>query len=262
MSEVILSRSIDGAVALVTGAAGGIGRSTAELFAREGARVVLADLDGSRLEIVEAEVRAMWGDESALAVPCDVSDPYQLDRLVDRAVKWAGGLHILVNNAGIAPTNHLRQPVEEFEGTWAETLAVNLTAQARLIRLVLPHLRAGDHGRIVNIASTEAIVAAAGRDAYAASKAGVIGLTQSVAVELGPSGITVNCICPGPIETPMTSDIERETKLKYARRRVPLGRYGAPEEIAHMILNLSLPSSSFVTGATIRVDGGMTVMHV
>jgi 3-oxoacyl-[acyl-carrier protein] reductase len=120
---------------------------------------------------------------------------------------------------------------------------------------------ASGEGRVVNIASTESIVATAGLAAYAASKAGVTGLTRSLAVELGRHGVTVNCICPGPIETGMTAPIPDDAKATYARRRVPLRRYGDPEEVAHMTLNLCLPSSSFVNGATIPVDGGMTVRH-
>jgi 3-oxoacyl-[acyl-carrier protein] reductase len=116
-------------------------------------------------------------------------------------------------------------------------------------------------GRVVNIASTEAIVATAGIAAYSASKSGVTGLTRSLAVELGRHGITVNCICPGPIITGMTAGISDEAKDTYAKRRVPLRRYGDPEEVAHMTLNLCLPASSFVNGAVIPVDGGMTIRH-
>ena len=114
---------------------------------------------------------------------------------------------------------------------------------------------------MVNIASTEAIVTTAGLAAYAATKAGVVGLTKSLAVELGRVGITVNCICPGPINTGMTAGIADESKETYARRRVPLRRYGDPEEVAHMTLSLCLPASSFVNGAIIPVDGGMTIRH-
>ena len=129
-----------------------------------------------------------------------------------------------------------------------------------IARLVRRLIEAGA-GRIVNIASTEAIVTTAGLAGYAATKAGVVGLTKSFAVELGRTGITVNCICPGPIDTGMTAGIETEAKATYARRRVPLRRYGSPEEVAQMTLNLCLPSASFVNGATIPVDGGMTIRH-
>ncbi len=256
-----LSRSIGGTVAIVTGAASGMGRSTAHLFADEGARVVVADLDRVRVDGVVAAIRSAHGDDAALGIVCDVADPAQLRSLVGRTVEWGGGLGIVVNNAGVALPSSAFQPDDEFEATWARTLDVNLSAHARLIRLAVPHLIAHGSGRIVNIASTEAIVTTAGLAAYAATKAAVIGLTQSFAVELGRHGITVNCICPGPVDTAMTAGIDDESKAAYARRRVPLRRYGEPEEVAHMTLNLCLPSSSFVNGVAIPVDGGMSIRH-
>ncbi len=256
-----LSRSVAGRVAIVTGAASGMGRATSRLFADEGARVVVADLGEDRVGKVVEEIRAVHGDEAALDVTCDVADHEQLRSLVDSAVAWGGGLDIVVNNAGVSLANSAFQPEDEFEANWARTLDVNLTAHARLIRLAVPRLIESGAGRVVNIASTEAIVTTAGLAAYAATKAGVIGLTQSFAVELGRHGMTVNCICPGPINTGMTALIDDESKATYARRRVPLRRYGEPEEVAHMTLNLCLPSSSYFNGAAIPVDGGMTVRH-
>ena len=166
-----------------------------------------------------------------------------------------------MNNAGVALPTSAFQDEDEFALNWDRTLAVNLSAHAHLVRLALPHLIAGGRGRIVNIASTEAIVTTAGMAAYAASKAGVVGLTKSLAVELGRHGVTVNCICPGPILTGMTAGISDADKDTYARRRVPLRRYGQPEEVAQMTLNLCLPASSFVNGAVIPVDGGMSIRH-
>ncbi|HSL74810.1 MAG TPA: SDR family NAD(P)-dependent oxidoreductase [Ilumatobacteraceae bacterium] len=256
-----LSRSVSGKVAIVTGAASGMGRATAQLFADEGARVVVADLGPDRVAAVVEEITAVHGDDAALGVPCDVADPAQLRSLVADTVAWAGRLDIVVNNAGISRVTSAFQDDEEFEEHWAATLDVNLTAHARLVRLALPHLIDSGAGRVVNIASTEAIVATAGLAGYAATKAGVTGLTRSLAVELGRHGVTVNCICPGPIDTGMTAAIPDEAKATYARRRVPLRRYGDPEEVAHMTLNLCLPSASYVNGATIPVDGGMTIRH-
>jgi 3-oxoacyl-[acyl-carrier protein] reductase len=194
-------------------------------------------------------------------VVTDVADPAQLDRLVERTIEWADRLDIVVNNAGVSLANSPFQGEDEFESSWATTLDVNLTAHARLVRLALPHLLDSDAARVVNIASTEALVSTAGLAAYAATKAGVIGLTQSLAVELGRHGVTVNAICPGPITTAMTAGIDDESKATYARRRVPLRRYGDPEEVAHMTLNLCLPASSFVNGTHIPVDGGMSIRH-
>jgi 3-oxoacyl-[acyl-carrier protein] reductase len=256
-----LSRSVAGRVAIITGAASGMGRATAELLADEGARVVVADLGVDRVAGVVSTITDAHGDDSALGVVCDVGDPAQLRSLVGDTIAWAGRLDIVVNNAGVSRVTSASQGDDEFEDHWSTTLDVNLTAQVRLVRLALPHLIESGGGRVVNIASTEAIVATAGLAAYAASKAGVTGLTRSLAVELGRHGVTVNCICPGPIDTAMTAPIPDEAKATYARRRVPLRRYGSPEEVAHMTLNLCLPSSGFVNGATIPVDGGMTIRH-
>jgi len=256
-----LSRSVAGRVAIITGAASGMGRATAELLADEGARVVVADLGVDRVAGVVSTITDAHGDDSALGIVCDVGDPAQLRSLVGDTIAWAGRLDIVVNNAGVSRVTSASQGDDEFEDHWSTTLDVNLTAQVRLVRLALPHLIESGGGRVVNIASTEAIVATAGLAAYAASKAGVTGLTRSLAVELGRHGVTVNCICPGPIDTAMTAPIPDEAKATYARRRVPLRRYGSPEEVAHMTLNLCLPSSSFVNGATIPVDGGMTIRH-
>jgi 3-oxoacyl-[acyl-carrier protein] reductase len=164
-----------------------------------------------------------------------------------------------VNNAGVS----LLQPAggDDYEAAWETTLAVNLTAQQRMIRAALPQLTREGGGRIVNIASTEGLGATAFASPYTASKHGVIGLTRALAVELGSQGVTVNCVCPGPIHTGMTAVIPDEAKAKFARRRVPLRRYGEPEEVAHGILSLALPASSYINGAVLVVDGGLTVQN-
>lgn len=238
-----------------------MGRATAHLFADEGSRVAVVDLRQAAVDTVVGEIEAAHGAGSAVGVACDVGSRSELERLVPTVVAALGGIDVLVNNAGISLVNSAFQPDEEYESNWARTLDVNLTAHSRLIRLCLPHLQAAGGGRVVNIASTEAIVTTAGLAAYAATKAGVVGLTKSFAVELGRTGITVNCICPGPVNTGMTAPIPDEAKETYARRRVPLRRYGEPEEVAHMTLNLCLPASSFVNGAVIPVDGGMSIRH-
>jgi len=263
MSERLsqLSRSIEGRTAVITGAASGMGRATAHLFADEGAKVVVADLGADRVAAVVSEIEALHGPDRAWGAVTDVADPDQLHALVEGTVAWTGCLDIVVNNAGISPINSAFQDEGEFEDNWAQTVDVNLTSHARLIRLALPHLMESDSARVVNIASTEAIVTTGGLAAYAATKAGVIGLTQSFAVELGRHGVNVNCICPGPIDTEMTARIDAEAKAIYARRRVPLRRYGEPEEVAQMTLNLCLPAASFVNGAHIPVDGGMSIRH-
>lgn len=247
---------------IVTGAASGMGRATAHLFADEGARVAVVDLDPERVLAVTDEIRSVHGVDSATDVVCDVADHASLHRLVDTVVTRLGGVDVVINNAGVSLVTSAFQDEDGFESNWARTLDVNLTSHARLIRLALPYLRQADGGgRVVNIASTEAIVTTAGLAAYAASKSGVVGLTKSFAVELGRYAVTVNCICPGPINTGMTAGIDEAAKETYARRRVPLRRYGDPEEVAQMTLNICLPASSFLNGAVIAVDGGMTIRH-
>ena len=254
-----LSRSIAGKRAIVTGAASGMGRATAELFADEGASVAVVDLGADRVAAVVDGINAAGG--RAVGFTCDVSDPAQIHALVDDVVAALGGIDILVNNAGVGLVGGALQDEATFEDRWADTMAINLTAHARLIRAALPHLQAGGAGRVVNIASTEGLIATGGMVAYTASKHGVIGLTKSFAVELGRTGVTFNCICPGPINTGMTSGIKAEDKEAYARRRVPLRRYGDPEEVAQMTVSLVLPAASFLNGAVVVVDGGMTIRH-
>ena len=257
-----LSRSVAGRRVLITGAASGMGRATAHLFADEGAVVAVVDLEPSRVDAVVAEIRAVHGAGAAHGFVADVADHEALKALVAGVVAAMGGVDVLVNNAGISLINSAFQDEVDYESNWARTLDVNLTAHSRLIRLCLPHLRLADGGgRVVNIASTESIVTTPGLAAYAATKAGVVGLTKSFAVELGRHGVTVNCICPGPIHTGMTAGIADEAKEVYAKRRVPLRRYGDPEEVAHMTLSLCLPAASFVNGVSLPVDGGMTVRH-
>ncbi len=252
-----LSRSIKDKVALVTGAASGMGRATAHLFADEGAHVAVTDLDAAKVQAVVAEILAAGG--SAHGWMLDVSNAEQRKSVVKEIVARWRGLDILVNNAGAV----FESPVEEidFEAHWARTFAINLTAQVQLVRECLPHLTQSGAGRVVNIASTEGLGATKGISAYTASKTGVIGLTRSLAVELAGRGITVNCICPGAVNTGMTSNINDEHKQLFARRRVALKRYAEPEEIAQMTLSLVLPAASYLTGAAIPVDGGLTIKN-
>ena len=254
MSDVKqLSRSVKGLTVLVTGAASGMGRATAHVFADEGAKVAVTDFHGDGANRVAGEITERGG--TAKAWTLDVADRDAIETVVAGVAAQFGTLDIIVNNAGISVRVAIDDPT--YDESWGRALAVMLTAHQRIIRAALPHLRRSQCPRIVNIASTEALGATALHSPYSAAKAGVTGLTRSLAVELGRDGITVNCICPGPIRTAITDRIPEEHKTIYAKRRTALLRYGDPEEVAHMTLSLCLPAASFLTGAVIPVDGGL-----
>ncbi|GGD90973.1 3-oxoacyl-ACP reductase [Tsuneonella deserti] len=245
------SRSVAGRVAIVTGAASGMGRATALLLAAEGAKVAVTDLDADACARVAGEAGA-----NAFPYALDVSDPEAIAVTVPRIAEELGAIDILINNAGVSAFAPLDEP-DHYEEAWSRAIAVLLTAQQRMVRAALPFLRRSDAPRIVNIASTEGLGATPGDTPYVAAKSGVVGLTRGLAVDLGKEGITVNCVCPGPIRTAMTAGIPDEAKKTFAHRRTALRRYGEPEEVAHITLSLVLPAASFITGAIIPVDGGL-----
>ncbi len=236
-----------------------MGRATAHLFASQGANVTVTDLDQAKCEAVAAEIAEAGHKGRALPLALDVTKHAAIESAVAKTVERFGGLDIVVNNAGFA--KHALIEDDHYPQVWGASLEAMLTAHANIIRASLPHLRQSDHPRIVNIASTEGLGATPGNSPYVAAKHGVIGLTRGMAVDLGRDGITVNCVCPGPILTGITEAIPEEHKEIYAKRRVPLRRYGIPEEVAHMTLSLVLPSASFVNGAVIPVDGGMSIKN-
>jgi 3-oxoacyl-[acyl-carrier protein] reductase len=254
-----LSRSIANRTAIVTGAASGMGRATAHLFAREGANVAITDLDMGACQAVVDEIAAA-GFSTARAFRLNVADADAITITVAAIAEAFGGIDILVNNAGVSSFAPLDAGAE-YDAIWDRALSVMLTGHQRMVRACLPWLRKSDAARIVNIASTEGLGATAGDTPYVAAKTGVIGLTRGLAVDLGKEGITVNCICPGPIRTRMTDAVPEEGKEIFAHRRTALRRYGYPEEVAQITLSCVLPAASFMTGAIIPVDGGLTIRN-
>ncbi len=250
-----LSRSVEGKVALITGSGSGMGRATSYVFAEAGAKVVVSDINEKQIEEVSSEINSSNG--TCLKQILDVTNQENINEVIANVIKEFGQLDILINNAGISIPTTIDD--ENYEESWDRTFNVLLKGQVNLIRAALPFIRESDCGRIVNISSTEGLGATPRISPYTSAKHGVIGLTRSLAVELGSQGITVNCICPGPINTAMTEAIPIEDKQIYARRRVPLKRYGEPEEVAHMTLSLCLPAASFVNGAVLPVDGGLSI---
>ena len=250
-----LSRSVAGKVALITGAGSGMGRATAFVFAEAGAKVVVSDINENQIDEVAKEIDSSEG--ACLKQVLDVTNQEKINEAVTSVIKECGQLDILVNNAGISIPTTIDD--ENYEESWDKTFDVLLKGQVNLIRAALPFIRKSDCARIVNLSSTEGMGATPRISPYTSAKHGVIGLTRSLAAELGSQGITVNCICPGPINTAMTAAIPTEDKQIYARRRVPFNRHGEPEEVAHMTLSLCLPAASFVNGAVLPVDGGLSI---
>ena len=250
-----LSRSVEGKVVLITGAASGMGRATAHLFSDEGSIVIVTDINEEGVNEVASEINN--AGNTAYGIQLDVSDKKSIQNCIKTIKTKYNALDILINNAGIS--SRIEIDNQDYEEYWDKTFDVLLKGQVILIREALPFLLKSESGRIVNISSTEGLGATPRISPYTTAKHGVIGLTRSLAVELGSKGITVNCICPGPINTPMTKNIPQNDKEIYARRRVPLKRYGDPEEVAHATLSLCLPASSFINGVVLPVDGGLTI---
>jgi 3-oxoacyl-[acyl-carrier protein] reductase len=240
-------------VALVTGAGRGIGRATALAFAREGAWVVLADRDLAAAEGAAAEIAANGG--RALALELEVASAESVEAAVAGALAWGGRLDVLLNNAGI--TRDARM-VNLTEAQWDAVIDVNLKGVWLCTRAAAPHMVAQGRGSIINASSVVGLYGNFGQTNYAAAKAGVIAMTKTWARELGPSGVRVNAVAPGFIGTEMVSTIP-EKVVATVRERTSLRRIGSPEEIAAVYLFLASDEASFVTGAVIQADGGLTL---
>jgi 3-oxoacyl-[acyl-carrier protein] reductase len=241
---------LDGKVAIVTGAARGIGRGIAEAYAREGAAVAVADRDEAGAKALAADIGASGG--RAAAVKVDVAKPDEVERMVARTKEELGGLHILVNNAGIDTVSKLvDMPLKQ----WQEMIDVNLTSVFLCTRAALPTMIEQGWGRIISIGSQLGLIGADTMVHYCAAKAGVHGFSRALAYEVAPHNITVNAIAPGPIDTDLLRSIPQNW-LDRKKAEVPLGRFGKVEEIAPTAVLLASEGGAYYTGATMNVSGG------
>ena len=247
-----------GKVAVVTGAASGIGRATAVAFAQEGAAVVIMDKDQEQGEVVAGEIKRQDGD--VLVVPVDIAQENEVQTMVEAVTHCWGRLDILVNNAGIY---YQADVVDTPSDVWNNVLAVNLSGAFLCTKYAVPVMIQGGGGVVINIASEAGLVGIKGQVAYNVSKGGMIALTRSCAVDLAERGIRVNCVCPGTTETPLVREaVNRASDPAAARRALeevrPLDRLGTPEEIAGAVLYLASSEAGYATGAILSVDGGYT----
>lgn len=250
-----MDRRFDGKVVLITGGASGIGLAAAHAFAREGASVVVADIEGAG-EAAEA-IRAGGGNASAIRA--DVTGFAACQAMVAHAVETFGGLHVAVNNAGVP--SDIGGEFEDFTiDNWNRLMAVNLTGVFLSMKAEAPALKAHGGSAIVNTASVASVVAQPGMAAYVASKHGVAGLTKAAALDFIGHGIRVNAVCPGIIDTPMLAGATRDPDIVAAMEgAVPIGRMGRPEEVAEAILFLASDAASYMVGALLHADGGVTL---
>jgi len=248
-------------VVIVTGAASGVGEAAARQYAEAGALVALVDWDGDR--VAHGADRLGADGHRVLPLTVDISDDEQVAAMVRQVVGQWHGVDVLFNNAAVGPGAAARYPMANVVDTpaeaWDDILRINLKGPALVSRHVIPHMAEGGGGAIVNNASINGLVAIRGADAYTASKGGLIALTRAMAAEWGGHGIRVNCLCPGPVDTPMNAPyLADPERLSAMVSRIPLGRVATAREVAALAVFLSSDVAAYISGAIIPVDGGWT----
>lgn len=242
---------LENRIAIVTGAGQGIGRAIALGMAREGAGLVIADLDEANAGAVKREIERVGGKASALYT--DISNEGSVRGMIDHTLNEHGRVDILVNNAGIFPTSSVEEMAEE---EWDRVIGTNLIGTFLCSRAVVSHLLTQRSGRIISLTSGRAFQGASHGAHYAASKAGIIGFSKSLALEIAPYGITVNVICPGITDTAQPRGHQTEEQIYAQGQRIPLGRIGQPEDLAGPAIFLASDAAGFITGQTVLANGG------
>lgn len=246
-------------VVLITGAPGGLGSAQARRFASQGATIAINYLDipeiAQQAVALQKELTEQYGGTHLLC-PADISDPAATDAMVSKIIEQTGRIDVLVNNAGISINAMSWKYPEE---AWQKVLGVNLTGAFHCIRSVLPHMRAAGYGRIVSISSVVGLTGAVGTAAYAACKAGLIGLTKTVAREVAGKGITVNCVAPGYINAGIIRDVPEKMRQESVVPSIPMGRLGEAADIASAVVYLGSPEAGYITGHVLPVDGGFAM---
>jgi 3-oxoacyl-[acyl-carrier protein] reductase len=256
MSSIVTSRistNLDGQVALVTGAGRGLGRAIAQTLATAGAKIACIDVNVESLAETVAAIRTPGG--TAEPIPCDVTDSNRVGEVVDAVVNLWGKLDILVNNAGITRDNVI---VRMKDDQWDAVININLRGTFLFTRAAARPMMKARRGRIINVASVSGLMGNPGQANYSASKAGVIGLTRTIARELAGRSITVNAVAPGFIATDMTAKLSDEVRQEVLKQ-IPLGRMGDPQDVADAVLFLASDAAAFITGHVLTIDGGLTV---
>ncbi len=251
---------LDGKVAVITGAGGGMGRDAAILFTQEGARVCVADVN----EAAAQETVGMCADETAFAVACNVADEEPVAVMMRATAERFGGIDVLYNNAGISPDDDA-SVIDTSVEAWDRVQAVNTRGVFLCCKHGIPYLRERGGGSVINVASFVAILGAAtSQISYTASKGAVLAMSRELAVQFAREGVRVNALCPGPVETPLLLNIYGSDPAALERRRIhwPTGRLAKPREIVNAALFLASDESSYVNGATFVVDGGLTAAYV